>query len=200
MRRSEAILLVVKFSRDSTIRGITRLQKILFLLEMEGGLVLEDGPFGFAPDQLGPLSSQAYDDLVLLEELGLVVRVRADGTMLKRKKKGLRELGISDLLDDEDGGQSVPDPPEHPEFPEEAGVEVLARGSSGYEEVVYRLTKKGAEAIERLGVEDLDATLVKRLTKKYGRYSLSELLKHVYVTYKDFTVESKIRGRVLGEE
>src|SRR5438552_1966188 len=54
------------------IGGITRLQKLLYLLEREGGLVETEAGFEFTAYKAGPYSSKLYDDLEFLENLGFL--------------------------------------------------------------------------------------------------------------------------------
>src|SRR5687768_3535597 len=54
------------------LSGITRLQKLIFLLEREEGLEGSGSKFSFTPYKAGPYSPEIYDDLEFLENLGLL--------------------------------------------------------------------------------------------------------------------------------
>src|ERR1700737_2224795 len=63
------------------IGGMTRLQKLLFLLEKEEGLKPSGDGFSFVEYKAGPYSSKLYDDLEFLENLGLIEgRTTAEAT------------------------------------------------------------------------------------------------------------------------
>ena len=73
--RRELLLLVIGIDGGSSpsrgVSGITRLQKLIFLLDQEQEVRPEDG-FDFEPYKAGPYSPKLYDDLELLENLGLI--------------------------------------------------------------------------------------------------------------------------------
>src|SRR5438552_17942999 len=74
-RRELLLLLIGVDPRGTTagsISGLTRLQKFLFLLERQGHIVPTGTGFDFEPYKAGPYSSKLYDDLELLENLGLI--------------------------------------------------------------------------------------------------------------------------------
>ncbi len=71
--RRDLELLVIGADEDG-LNGITRLQKLLFLLEREEGLTRSGADFAFTPYKAGPYSSAIYDDLEFLENLGLSSR------------------------------------------------------------------------------------------------------------------------------
>ena len=54
------------------IGGITRLQKLLFLLWKEAGIQEVEAGFEFKPYKAGPYSRKLYDELELLENLNLI--------------------------------------------------------------------------------------------------------------------------------
>ena len=86
------------------IGGITRLQKLLFLLGKETGLEPTDSGFEFAAYKKGPYSSKLYDDLEFLENLGFVEsEVAAEATPEEAAEIDL--LNFEDLMGD--GGGSA---------------------------------------------------------------------------------------------
>ncbi len=109
------------------IGGITRLQKLLYLLENEAGLKPTDSGFEFAAYKAGPYSSKLYDDLEFLENLGFVeTEVAAEATPEEAAEVDL--LNFEDLMGD--GGGSASD--------------TLAPDS--YEERRFRISEEGAGA------------------------------------------------------
>src|SRR2546425_1962281 len=60
---------------SAPILGVTRLEKLLFLLTKEAGLLTNadnEERFSFIPHKFGPFSSEVYDEVDFLEALGLV--------------------------------------------------------------------------------------------------------------------------------
>ncbi|UCE60360.1 MAG: hypothetical protein JSU63_01155 [Phycisphaerales bacterium] len=81
------LLLVLLYARGKSakdaepIEGITRLQKLLFLLQQDIGpkqLVKEAEPYQYKPFKMGPYSEQLRRDLEELESAGIVVTERLD--------------------------------------------------------------------------------------------------------------------------
>jgi hypothetical protein len=72
--RKDLILLLVGLSGkgppDDSVSGVTRLQKLLFLLQEEAGLRPGGEGFEFTAWKAGPYSSKLYDDLEFLENIG----------------------------------------------------------------------------------------------------------------------------------
>jgi uncharacterized protein YwgA len=67
------LLLLLVGTDPGGVGGITRLQKLLFLLEREEGLEPTERGFEFEAYKAGPYSPQLYDDLEFLENLGYLV-------------------------------------------------------------------------------------------------------------------------------
>ncbi len=183
-RRDLLLLLLGLGSKsDATegLGGITRLQKYLYLLEMEEGVQPSGEGFEFTPYKAGPYSSRLYDDLEFLENLDLISKkVSAEAT---EEEASEVELGFQDLIE-----------PEH-ELDERDKPEADA-----FEEYKYRLTAKGKQKMESLlksGQYRPVADKINRIKSKYGRYSLSDLLYYVYTHYPEMTTESEIKERVL---
>ena len=69
-----------------------------------------------------------------------------------------------------------------------------------YEVRRFRLTEEGRDRIEQLlqSNEVLPvANKIRRIKSKYGKYSLKDLLYHVYTKYPAMTTASEIRDEVL---
>ena len=71
-RRNLLLLLIGLDSDPSGLGGVTRLQKLLFLLGEEEGLRPTAGGYDFEPYKAGPYSPKLYDDLEFLENLGII--------------------------------------------------------------------------------------------------------------------------------
>ena len=163
------------------IGGITRLQKFLYLLEKETGLTPTDNGFDFAAYKAGPYSSKLYDDLEFLENLGFVeTEVAAEATPAEAAEVDL--LNFDDLMGDGAGD----------------GLDTLA--PDAYEERRFRISEEGTNRIRNLlesGEYQPVIDGIRKIKRKYGNYSLSDLLYYVYTKYPEMTTESEIKDKVL---
>jgi uncharacterized protein YwgA len=162
--------------------GITRLQKLLFLLEQEEKLTPTANGFAFTAYKAGPYSSKVYDDLEFLENLGLVQsEVTAETTEPEAAEVDLLEF--DQLMGPEDGLS-------HDDMP----------AADAYEERKYLITAKGREKIEQVldsGTYQPVVDGIRKIKSKYGNHSLNDLLYYVYTKYPEMTVESEIKDKVL---
>lgn len=164
------------------IGGITRLQKLLYILEQEERVKPIGDTFAFTAYKAGPYSSRLYDDLEFLENLGLIEsEVVSEAT--EPEAAEVDQLSFGDLISN--GGPS----------PEESG-----RASDAYEERSFRLTQKGLEKVRELLNESgyqpaVDG--IRKVKSRFGDHSLSDLLYYVYTKYPAMTVESEIKNKVL---
>ncbi len=157
------------------VSGITRLQKFLFLLEREGCIKPQGDGFEFSAYKAGPYSARLYDDLELLENLGLVeTEVTSEATEPEAVEVGM--LSFDELISDE---MASPD---------------------AYEEKYFRLTQAGKEKVEQLLASERYkpcAEGIRRIKSQYGHYSLNDLLYHVYTKYPQMATESEIKHKIL---
>jgi hypothetical protein len=184
--RRELLLLLIgcdeATSLTDSIVGITRLQKMLFLLEQEGHVHARGDGFAFEPYKAGPYSSRLYDDLELLENLKLV---RSEGTAKSTATETaeLNRLNFEDLMggfEDREGGLPAGDSREARRF---------------------SLTPEGKNRAKKLLANNEYQPVVdgiRKVKSKYSHYSLRDLLRYVYKEYPDMTVESEIIDEVLG--
>lgn len=158
------------------IQGTTRLQKLLFLLENEGGLRATTGPdFEFTAYKFGPVSKDLYDDLEKLENLGLL----ATDPIATPTDAELDEYGLAfdDLMGEE-----------------------REESKESFEEKRFRITPEGQKWLKLHLNENDSAESMERIRKvkgKYGSLSLQDLLKQVYTRYPKMTTASEIKDRVL---
>lgn len=64
----------------------------------------------------------------------------------------------------------------------------------------YEITDKGIQFLEKKTFERVSEDMRKRISnikETYGKEELNDLLKYVYITYPDFTVNSEILDKVL---
>jgi hypothetical protein len=183
--RRDLVLLLLGIGPEGEVAegigGITRLQKLLYLLEREAGLTATDTGFEFAAYKAGPYSSKLYDDLEFLENLGFIEsEVAAEATPEEAAEVDL--LNFEDLM-----GDGVAEAPE-----------TLA--PDAYEERRFRVSEEGAKRIRSLidsGAYQPVIDGIRKIKRKYGNYSLSDLLYYVYTKYPEMTTESEIKERVL---
>jgi hypothetical protein len=183
----DLLLLLVGLDTGSVgIGGITRLQKLLFLLAEEEGLRPTDGGYEFEAYKAGPYSPKLYDDLEFLENLGLLhAEVTSEASAAEAEE--VDRLSFDHLM-----GRDV-------ERSTDGEVDGIASADT-YEERRFRLTDDGRQRIEHL-LESGDfipvVNKIRRIKSKYGKYSLNDLLYYVYTRYPEMTTESQIRDTVL---
>ena len=181
------LLLVGLDSEEEGLGGMTRLQKLLFLLAKEKKVEEVEGGFEFVPYKAGPYSSKLYDQLEFLENVGMI-ESRVAGDALEAEAADISVLSYEDLI--EDGAETTDD-----------GKKVDGLGSAdAYKERHFKLTKTGLERMAKVASSKENAPIVDaiRETKKtYGKHSLNDLLYYIYTKYPEFTTESEIKDQVL---
>lgn len=175
------LLLLLLYAKGSTgeyneeIPGITRLEKLMYLLLKEGGFEeILKSDIHFEPYDFGPYSPEVYDLLEALKEMG-VVDIRTE------RYDTFREV-IDELLYRELEDQPI--------ISKEKTMEV------------YSLTQdKGMKLIEALKqkrIREEDIRIVERIKSKYNGLNLDDLLRYVYTKYPESTKKSKIIDKILG--
>ena len=112
------------------ISGITRLQKLLYLLQEERHIVPSGDGFEFEAYKAGPYSAKLYDDLEFLENLDLV-RSEITGGVTEPEAAEIDKLSFDELLGTGDGLDG-------------------SASSDSYEERRYTLTHKGIARIRAM--------------------------------------------------
>lgn len=171
------------------IGGMTRLQKLLFLLWKEAGIEEVDSGFQFTPYKAGPYSRKLYDELELLENLDYV-RSEVQGDAANAEAIELEELSFEQLMGDD----------AHPFQSVHSRAEAMTADS--FEERQFALSPKGVAAVKTLlGKPEAKPfqDSVRRIKSKFANYSLQDLLFHIYTKYDEegWISESEIRDRVL---
>ena len=70
-------LALLRASEEQNIRGRTRLQKMVFLIQQQFGDTDElPGEYSYIPYDYGPFAKKLYDDLDFLEERGVITENR----------------------------------------------------------------------------------------------------------------------------
>ncbi len=189
--RRQLVLLTLALQADGSLgdelRGITRLQKFLFLLQQEYGVVLQgDHALAFKPYKAGPYSKKIYDDLELLENLGLIEST-ATGDATEAEHAALEDLTFGHLL----GSDAESLSSESAE---------LAETSDSFDERRFRLTPAGKSRVEEIlknNATEPFAEGIRKVKSRFANHSLQDLLHYVYTKYDDWTGESEIREQVL---
>lgn len=169
------LLLVLLYTPGSSgtpgeaISGITRLQKLVFLLKQGEGpkaIVQSAQEFLYKPFKMGPFSADLYRDLDVLKSLGYV-----------------RTRKLEFLITDDDD----------PDADEESGT-----SSRVVESTQFELSERGLEVGKDLfeGLKNRDRDGLMEFKKFFNSIPLRQLLIFVYQKYPSFTTESTIRGKL----
>jgi len=151
------------------IEGITRLEKLLFLLERETPIgELLDETAAFVSHHFGPFSTKVYKDVEVLSAAGLIT-----------DSKSVADAPVDTWESTEIIGLEGDDPYATRDF------ELTDRGKRYYTALVSELP----ESAER----DLA-----KFKDRFGALPLNQLIRYVYQKYPDYTDKSKIRDQVLG--
>lgn len=186
------VMLLIGLSGDGelvgSLGGMTRLQKLLFLLEQEEKLRPTGEGFEFEAYKAGPYSNKLYDDLEMLENLGLL-ESDIQGESTESEAQALDELGFEHLMGDDSVGLEEPSASS-------------AATADTHEERRFALTSTGINKIKELLTNSRYKPViegVRRVKSKYAHHSLQDLLHYVYTKYESggWTAESEIRDKVL---
>ena len=182
LNSKDLLLCMIGLQKEDTfgeLGGITRLQKLIFLLEKEYNIQANEGHFEFIPYKAGPYASKIYDDLEFLENLEYI-KSEIVGETTEEESIEIDALNFEDLID--------PNNDERVSF------------SDAYLERSFKLTGRGQKKIKNiLENKDYKPMLdgIRRVKSKYGGYSLSDLLYYIYSKYPEMTTESEIKNKVL---
>lgn len=158
-RRTDVVFIVFYFAES--IRGVTKVQKILFLIEHETEFFeeySEDVGFNFAPYKMGPFAEGVYEEIHFLLQLNAIE------------------------------AQTMPD-------------SSIDQADSELSHKEFTITSKGEKIASQL-VEILEPEFqqeLEELVERYNSMSLTELLRHVYTEYPEYTTESEITDDVFQE-
>lgn len=161
--------------RSTSVEGITRLEKLLFLLKTEQGFLREvpdKDDFHFVPFRMGPWSQEVYDEVDFLESLGLIEKKT-------RGKRSEADLAHDDAL----FNNLVLD-----KYQKTMAI-------SDSEAEVFQLTPQGRtkalQIYNRLPTEEKEKLI--SLKRRFNRMNLRQLLRYVYEKYPAYTTESEIK-------
>lgn len=188
LRNRADLLLALLYAEESpsglatAVKGITRLEKLVFLLKMEAGLlrgVKSDDDFHFIPFRMGPWTQEVYDEVDFLESLGLLTK---EGT----EPRSIEDKAHDDML----FGAMILDKYQKSSSP-----------VSDEKNENFGLTEKGKqkakEVWDRLG--DDEKKKIMGIKKRFNNMNLRQFLRYVYNKYPSYTSESEIK-QYLGVE
>ena len=155
---------------DAEIRGITRLEKLVFLTLEEGGLKNQAQDYRYQAYELGPYSKEVIDYIEALKGAGLV-EVRQE--VFESHKESLDAVAAMGSID--------------------------AAGEPGSVEI-YSLSPAGVTVAKTIAkdLSPRERDAIETIKKRFNRVTLPELLRYVYKKYPKMTTKSKILDEVLG--
>ena len=155
------------------IRGITRLEKLIFLLLKEAGFESRTkGELSYEAYDYGPYSGELVDILEALKGEGLVQSQLVSLESFKEVADGLVVAASRN-----------PDSSPRPK-----GVEIYGLSSKG--RVI------GKAVFGELNSRERDAVI--DIKKRFNQVSLNELLRYIYVRYPKMVEKSRIMDQLLG--
>jgi uncharacterized protein YwgA len=157
--------------RTARIRGITRLEKLIFLLERETrskSWLTEDAQF--EPYNFGPFSRKVYDAVETLAAADIIT----DSAQFAR-----------DDMDTWEAREVIGESPE---------------GGNPYTSRDFALTDRGWKYFNALRNElkERDYDELVQFKAQFGVLPLRQLIRYVYSKYQNFTTKSLIRDQVMG--
>lgn len=159
---------------NERISGMTRLEKLLFLLKEEGGfgdIISRD--FEFQTYHYGPYSAEVYDVVEMLKDAGLVET---------------RPRKITYYAEVSDADEVIRDPSE-PETNQVLKTNIVED---------YRLTTEGQTVGKALfrRLSERQREHIERIKSHYNSMTLEDLLRYVYKRYPEASSKSKIRNSI----
>jgi uncharacterized protein YwgA len=161
--------------RSAPVEGITRLEKLLFLLNVEKKLlatVPEGEQFHFVPFRMGPWTQEVYDEVDFLESLGLLTKSdRSD-------RSPADDVHDEELFDSAVIGKW------------QRASAISAAGSE-----TFQLTEAGRVRAAQLwrSLSEDERKAIAEVKRKFNRMNLRQFLRYVYKQHPQFATESEIR-------
>jgi len=156
------------------VGGVTRLEKLLFLLQRETNFEKMDSFYEFTAHNYGPFSKEVYEALDFLEGFELIqVKERVHSSYYTNVGEILLLQAIS----------------------EEEVSETTTINSEGVTEKLFLLTESGhkvakklRQTIEKRRPKDIEE--LNGIIRRYGKLPLNQLIRYVYHKYPEMTVKS----------
>lgn len=153
------------------IRGITKIVKLLFLLEKEGGFKKYFDLFNykFEAYNFGPYSDEIFGDIEMLKEANLLEVTKQKYDYYAETADRHESIIQADSVDSN-----------------EQFVEIFSLTSDG---------KKIGKSIYENDLTEEEKQKIEQIKTKYNSIPLYNLLKYVYKKYPEVTTESVIRDK-----
>ncbi|MDE0268078.1 MAG: hypothetical protein OXI96_03455 [Acidimicrobiaceae bacterium] len=152
------------------LQGITRLEKLVFLLEHETNLVdILDERSNFRPYNFGPFSEEIYKSVGYLSAYGLLNDTSSLSNNMDDAWENLNEIG--------DG---------HPDPYATRNFQLTKLGLEYYESLAEDVEQRGSY------IEELSA-----FKDRFAALTLRQLVRYVYTHYPQMTTQSQIRDQVM---
>ncbi len=199
-------LMLLLYARGATgrlnepVEGITRLQKLMFLLSKDK-VVAKVRALKFEAYAFGPYRPKIYDDLAFLKNL----RLLDDGT---KQNTQFENASVEELIAAAENDPSVP-VRDSTEFDEDTiSFDFLMEGVATelperYQTERYALSRTGFGEVEsrlRRATSDVNLPSVLRTIEdtktRFNQMPLRELLRYVYTKYPDSAENSTIAGKL----
>ena len=167
-RPTDSVFLLFHFGGE--IGGITKVQKMLFLIEKEtkfGDAYSGEISMEFKPYKMGPFSAEIYNQVDLLLSMNAITA--------------------------EPGNFSPSDEYELKKVSPDSGSESLSHKVFHTTSKGHKIGKALAEVLEESTRKDLEETI-----QYYNSMPLRQLLEYVYSNYEEMTGESEIKEEILG--
>lgn len=198
----EDIILLLLEANESllgkrAVGGVTRLEKLLFLLQKETGFEKMDSFYQFTAYNFGPFSKEVYEALDFLEGCELIqVKERMHSSYYSNVGEILllqeiANVGEIELLQE----ISEVEAEEVTEVEDEEVPKVTTDNAIGVTEKLFTLTENGHKVTQKLrqmiekrrpkDIEELNGII-----RRYAKLPLNQLIRYVYSKYPEMTVKS----------
>ena len=171
----DLMVLLLYANEGEEIRGITKLEKLIYLLLEEGDFknypdIVEE--YTYKPYDFGPYSEGVYDNIEALKSMSMI-------DIREKKFENFREVVDGMIYKYDEDVKYIP---------EQKTVEI------------YRLNDRGRKVAEHLKkiLSPDEKKNIEDIKDKYNKMSLKELLQYVYTKYPESTEKSKIVNEILG--
>lgn len=161
------------------LRGVTRLEKLIFLLEREtDSSNWLSGDAGFEAYNFGPFSQKVYQAVDTLAAAQIITDSSVPSDSLVDSWEEREGIGL------------------------DAGAAGRTQVRDPYTTRDFKLTERGWRYFEALKKELTPPALdeLKRFKQRFANLPLRQLVRYVYLRYDEYTTKSLIRDEVLGSE
>ncbi len=196
MTKTDILLMLLFSDRAAPIVGTTRLQKLLFLSEHESEVKCDKESFNFEAYKFGPVSKTLYDDIEFLVNVGFLEKTGEDASIDIYSLDDLDSINVENLIETSENEKvDLISEKEEGIFSEDDDEN---KATTEDDLTVYKITDKGIGYLKEnnlIGAKE--AKEIENIKKRYGKKSLIELLRYVYMKYPKYTTESEIKDELL---